>query len=389
MTNRMQILSFCIVLALGIIYSPQATDFQKHSETEIDCTLCHTGSKPNADNPQLKPCPRHTGKIVPLERMGPQIVILDELQEIEDLYVPVRFNHQTHAHMSSTEDGCSMCHHYSENNLTPSSCAGCHPRDVIHENLAQPGLKGAYHRQCVGCHVKWDTNTDCIICHEKKAGGKLNGQATTFSEKRLYPAVNMRELIVYETSYETGDKVPFHHKRHADQYDRNCGNCHHSQGCETCHDQKKNILQPMGSISPEEMHDRCFVCHGNDDCTYCHGRAEQEIFTHQKTGWPLAVYHEKLHCMDCHTQRGEFSRLNNECIICHAQGWNPDAFDHAVVGVPLDEVHQDASCVDCHAKSLKSDGDKVIPHQSIVEVDCTSCHDDKRVYDKQKGFTSM
>lgn len=382
--TTLRLLGIFILLLNGTI----ASDAQsQHQQSGIDCTLCHVSLDASKEDPKLKPCPRHAGSVVRLENMGPDIVILDELQELEDLYVPVRFNHKTHAHMSSTVEGCNMCHHYNEASATPSSCAACHPKDVIHENLAQPGLKGAYHRQCIGCHVQWDQNTDCVICHEKKAGGPLHGSAVSYSNVRHYPPVQMRDLIVYQTGYDTDDTVPFHHKTHAYQYDRNCGDCHHQQGCDACHAQQRVELKPMGDLSPEEMHDHCFVCHGDNDCNFCHGRAVDDVFDHAITGWPLKVYHQKLHCMDCHTQRGEFTKLNNDCVTCHLKGWNLDEFKHTVVGVPLDDVHENAACEDCHGGDIETVQNTIVLKSAEIESTCTNCHDDNRAYDAMRGFT--
>ena len=384
------IFSLILVIAiLGIVVIPMIpahAQISDHKSGKIDCALCHSCEKPTKDNPCLKPCPRDSEDMGALEKAGPEIVILDKLQAIEDLYVPVRFNHKTHAHMSSSVEGCQMCHHFNQPNMQPESCKACHPTDIIHENIAQPGLKGAYHRQCIGCHTQWDRNTACEICHEKKSGGPLNGTATTFSDKKHYPPVQMRDLIVYETNYGEGDKVPFHHKLHADKYDRNCGDCHHQQGCEACHNQHTDKLLPMGDLSPEKMHDHCFVCHENDSCEHCHGRDSASRFDHISTGWPLISIHNQLHCRDCHLERGVITKLNNQCTSCHSQGWNIETFDHTITAVVLDEVHKEASCTDCHEDSLEISDRNVTMKTSPIKASCTNCHDSQLKYDPQKGF---
>lgn len=352
----------------------------------VDCVQCHSCLNPTPEDPCLKPCPRPLGAMAPLATQGPEAVILDELQKVEDLYVPVRFNHATHAHMSSTVEGCQMCHHYTEKGAIPASCKSCHPVDIIHENIAQPGLKGAYHRQCVGCHTQWDRNTDCAVCHEKKSGGPLNGQAVTPSEAKHYRAVPMRDLIVYTTNYGENDKVPFHHKTHAYKYDRNCGDCHKQQGCEACHDQHAAALKPMGDLTPEAMHDHCFVCHENDTCEHCHGRDPNDVFNHAASGWSLKPYHERLHCLDCHIQRGNLRKLDNRCTNCHSEGWKAETFNHATTGVPLDEVHSQADCVACHEGSLREAQGNLVPNASGVTYSCAGCHDDKRKYAPEKRF---
>ena len=374
-------LSLAALLTLNVFSQTHPTE--QNGET-IDCSLCHTCLEPTEADPCLVPCPRESNAMLPLDTKGPEIVILDELQQVQNLYVPVRFTHEDHAHMSSTVDGCEMCHHYNENSIEPAACSECHPMEILHENLAQPGLKGAYHRQCIGCHMEWDPSTTCVLCHEKNREGPLHGTATEASSVDHYPEVQMRDLIVYE-SEDAGD-VPFHHRTHAYIYDRNCGDCHAQQDCSACHDQTVETIKPMGDISGEEMHDHCFECHIDDSCDYCHGRAHDDVFDHGKTGWPLESYHATLHCRDCHRQRGEFQALDNTCISCHEEGWNVDEFEHAVTGVSLGEIHGMLACEDCHPQSLEtSDGVATLIADNL-SYDCTACHEEDMLYKASQGF---
>lgn len=375
---------FILIMTLLIT----SASFAAHEDQQLDCKQCHKCLNPTKEDPCLVPCPRNTSQVLPLERLGPDIVILNQLEDVEDLYVPVRFNHKTHAHMSSTADGCVMCHHYNEGKIAPAACATCHPKEIIHENLAQPGLKGAYHRQCIGCHTKWDPNTACVFCHEKKAGGPLHGLTTKPSTERHYEPVKMRDLIVYETEYDTGDKVPFHHRTHAMKYDRNCGDCHIHQSCEACHTQGMTELKPMGDIAPDEMHDHCFVCHGDAECEHCHGRETDNVFSHDVTGWPMKPFHNPVHCRDCHTVRGEFVALNPSCKSCHASGWPLDGFDHAITGVKFDETHAEAECENCHGDSLSTEGGVILAQKDVITVSCSECHDEDWKYDPAVGFAA-
>ena len=75
----------------------------------LDCTKCHTCPEPTQTNPCLTACPRHAEAASLPASLGPDVVILGEL---EDLYVPVRFNHKAHATMSGMTKGCDTCHHY-------------------------------------------------------------------------------------------------------------------------------------------------------------------------------------------------------------------------------------------------------------------------------------
>ena len=66
---------------------------------------------------------------------------------------------------------CMGCHHNSPKTLEPPKCASCHSKNGPGVD-GRPGLKGAYHGQCITCHQKMDVKsvaaTDCAKCHEEK-----------------------------------------------------------------------------------------------------------------------------------------------------------------------------------------------------------------------------
>ncbi|MFH2093747.1 MAG: sulfate respiration complex hexadecaheme cytochrome HmcA [Pseudomonadota bacterium] len=66
---------------------------------------------------------------------------------------------------------CMGCHHNGPKTLEPPKCASCHSRNGSGAE-GMPGLKGAYHGQCIGCHQKMEVAsviaTDCVKCHEAK-----------------------------------------------------------------------------------------------------------------------------------------------------------------------------------------------------------------------------
>ncbi|MDA3789923.1 MAG: hypothetical protein PF503_15680 [Desulfobacula sp.] len=70
---------------------------------------------------------------------------------------------------------CMGCHHNSPKTLEPPKCASCHSKkgpDTRDGSDGRPGLKGAYHGQCITCHQKMEVKTmaatDCAKCHEEK-----------------------------------------------------------------------------------------------------------------------------------------------------------------------------------------------------------------------------
>jgi len=67
---------------------------------------------------------------------------------------------------------CQGCHHNSPTAKKPPSCSSCHGIPFDENNILRPGLKGAYHRQCMECHdamgIEKPVATDCTGCHRKK-----------------------------------------------------------------------------------------------------------------------------------------------------------------------------------------------------------------------------
>jgi hypothetical protein len=340
-------------------------------ETLPACARCHTCPEPTSLAPCLSACPRHAGSASLPASLGPDVVILDEL---EDLYVPVRFDHRTHAVMAGMSDGCNVCHHYAPPNAPHPACRSCHPRGDDREDLAKPGLKGAYHRRCLGCHREWDRTAACEACHLKRKGGRLGGTATGPCDHAPVTAVELKELILFPTSFAPGDVVPFHHTRHSRTYEQDCTACHRQQRCTRCHLHGPDEPHPMREGQASDLHDTCFACHDGNRCSTCHGRSPTAMFSHADTGWPLKPYHASLPCRSCHRHAGPFHALDPRCPSCHAPGFDPARFDHAVTGVTLNDVHREAECGACHAEGLGS------------KAHCDACHDDGRAYDPANGF---
>jgi len=121
-----------------------------------------------------------------------------ELDSLAKYYGPVAFDHAAHVDMAE----CSNCHHHTTGTgpAAPTcarchdgaeegdsvSCTDCHEAEpFIHANLVKlenpeiyhidkPGLKGAFHLNCLGCHEETGGPTGCQDCHEiTEAGEKL------------------------------------------------------------------------------------------------------------------------------------------------------------------------------------------------------------------------
>ena len=69
------------------------------------------------------------------------------------------------------ETGCEGCHHNSPDAERPPPCRACHG-EVAQATLDRPGLKVAYHRQCIGCHQRMGIDKQgCTDCHAVKEVG--------------------------------------------------------------------------------------------------------------------------------------------------------------------------------------------------------------------------
>jgi hypothetical protein len=67
---------------------------------------------------------------------------------------------------------CQGCHHHSPAAKKPPICASCHGRPFDERDPFKPGIKAAYHRQCMKCHeamgIEKPVATNCVACHQKK-----------------------------------------------------------------------------------------------------------------------------------------------------------------------------------------------------------------------------
>ena len=131
-----------------------------------------------------------------------------EIESLANLYSTVTFDHLLHVDMAD----CSVCHHHTTGSkiIDPNctrchtaggkedsaifnsdmpytiSCRECHEKDRFASpylkklenpklyHIDKPGLKGAYHLNCIGCHRATEGPVGCQDCHTMtKAGEKL------------------------------------------------------------------------------------------------------------------------------------------------------------------------------------------------------------------------
>lgn len=126
-----------------------------------------------------------------------------ELRRLSEYYDGVVFDHEGHLDLA---ESCGTCHHHTTGEAPESRfcatchhegdpattvlCAECHrvePFSAAHMaemergeqwfHVDKPGLKGAYHRNCLGCHQREGAPTGCEDCHARNAAGDALFQA--------------------------------------------------------------------------------------------------------------------------------------------------------------------------------------------------------------------
>jgi hypothetical protein len=257
------------------------------------------------------------------------------------------------------------------------ACKTCHEASSAGTDILKPGLKGAYHQQCLNCHREWIDEKDCGICHWPKAGGYIGGQPARLPTKDdilgfMHPPIPLPDTGIYRASAgKSGEsQTIFRHREHIERFGLNCVECHHESSCKRCHTADR-VEKPQRTLA--EHHMPCVKCHkaameegsASANCNLCHWREGQPrppAFDHATTGWRLSRFHEKKSCRDCH-KTVPFTKLSRDCSTCHPD-WKPTAFEHRVTGQVLDEKHTGLDCELCH-KERKFDRPPA----------CDECHD--------------
>lgn len=339
---------------------------------ELPCSFCHTCDQPLADTPCLQACPRTSAQAIARKlsrKHGPNVVILGKLQ---NLYLPVPFDHRGHAEMARMAGGCAVCHHYTPEGAAHPACRNCHeaaPKRPGSEDMTKPSLKAAYHRQCMGCHREWSGGTSCTACHPPKTGhGQKVPSPKELLEVMPHP-IQAPHTKIYEPESKpvVGEKIVFRHMSHVERFGLKCAECHREDSCTYCHEQLDEGRERTRKSA--RGHDPCLSCHdvdNKDACDHCHwkeGEAKPKPFDHADTRWPLNEHHANLECRTCHKE-SPLGKLDRDCNSCHGD-WAPDTFDHAVTGQMLDGNHEEVSCGDCHT-DRKFD----------VPPRCDECHDE-------------
>ena len=145
---------------------------------------------------------------------APETLVIETLSK---LYVPVDFDHAMHTEMTE----CSVCHHHTTGTGPGAatcarchdgmqegetvSCSECHAAEPFtRKNLEKlenpeifhidkPGLKGAYHINCLGCHYEAGGPTGCQDCHRMTEAGEKRFNTGKFTPAGYRPGTEQHE----------------------------------------------------------------------------------------------------------------------------------------------------------------------------------------------------
>jgi len=155
--------------------------------SEHACSICHAGPPPeelaDAQSQQtsmdaFRPTAEAAALSIPVSEIPDTVTIRALSQQYPAVRMPHRkivvtlSNHikdnkiATHFH-GHADVVCQGCHHHGVMGKKPALCENCHGEPFRESDLFTPGLKGAYHRQCLGCHLSMGLQvaSNCANCH--------------------------------------------------------------------------------------------------------------------------------------------------------------------------------------------------------------------------------
>ncbi len=340
----------------------------------------------------------------------PKVIMLNHAlsnEKIDD-YEAVRFLHKAHA--ARLGGDCSVCHHRVQrhegdtigveleftamDDHRPTACVACHQRPNEPDHRTRPGVKAAFHLQCIGCHQEeasgWPTPgvfttapTECDACHHSWVPDHT--EHMTFTGNPEDP----REITArcLECHRKVGDDIV--HSAHWTWM----GSSPNTRGHEHDVTLGKRFISNNYCVHVRSNEQRCSQCHigygfedesfdftdpRGIDCLICHDTTGTYKKDPKRAGMPmpevnLAMVARKV---------GRPSRQN--CGICHFYGGGGANVKHgdlepALVDPPDDfDVHMglhDMRCQDCHTTfEHRIAGQCVALPTSEGRVTCEQCH---------------
>ncbi len=377
--RRVYVLSNPMLNAASDDYEPVAFSHRIHDELNGgDCGVCHHRYSWDDD-----------------DRVGEDIV---ELHESID--VPIG-------------GACSGCHEDMADN-PPQSCARCHGMPNEEDAPARLGLKGAYHRQCIGCHERRmqpaPAPTECSSCHHPwtpdhsllvELPERPSPQETTRACLACHSRVGDDLLVTAHWNWkgQSPTLVGYQHRTDislqlmVNNYCIAIGS--NPQACATCH---------IGYGWVDEGFD--FTDPSNIDCLVCHDTTGTYRKDPLQAGMPLpevdlvAVARKvgrpsRATCGSCHFQSGgapnakhgdlepqladpsadldqHMGRRNMRCQDCHT------TTHHRIAGMSMTAPAMEGrvSCEQCHGSTPHGVVGMLGQHldDHVRSIACETCH---------------
>jgi hypothetical protein len=153
--------------------------------SQTTCVRCHVGPPRLALRPdELPPLPAAVKiQLPPLPAASdafPEEVVISVLaKDYEPAKLPhrkivakldegIRASSLAASFHATTVRMCEGCHHHAPEGQATAQCGACHGEEAV-ASLDRPGLKVAYHRQCIGCHQAMGIKKQgCTDCHAAK-----------------------------------------------------------------------------------------------------------------------------------------------------------------------------------------------------------------------------
>ena len=358
-----------LLLLFLVIFAGQPAGCKSDADKEV----LKEGAVKEAPPPTCEPCPvcPATGEVpgdADAKEPGDQGPEECVLYHLVDRYEPTVFTHSNHVEY---EEDCTVCHHHSSEVESYPPCRACH--GIAFKDLNKPGLKGAYHRQCMNCHRQMESGPlGCEDCHAVRTPAPVAQE--DLARKYVPDTMKLGHLSADFA------EVVFNHRLHAELTDH-CDACHHHHGdvevappCRECH---KTAETKEGGKAPglkNAYHDQCLNCHralgkkGKKaplNCTDCHlsrkapetvelGAASKQF---EVMSFDHSMHTETTdYCTDCHHSNKSYDRIV-ACGECHLPGKQPEgklnrksAFHKQCVGCHKEQDEGPQDCDDCHEK---------------------------------------
>ncbi len=161
----------------------------KSAKSEASCKVCHVKEAPEG-MPKADAAKAMAAELLSARKPAPAVEDKDipevvTIKGLEKKYEKVEMPHRkmvktlaasmekskmaTYFHTDSATL-CQGCHHNAPAAKKPSNCASCHGKPFDERYPDRPGLYGAYHLQCMGCHdsMGLEKLNGCTSCHKEK-----------------------------------------------------------------------------------------------------------------------------------------------------------------------------------------------------------------------------